>query len=166
MKTLSEINAEAKKFAPDNGDRQFGFVQGVRWILTGHYYREANMFQDAEPPTGNPIIDIGRAPTFEEWWDAYDYKKGRKKAEEKWNRLKPIEKIACMKAVRKYVASTIKAGEPQDRHNFKPYRLHPLTYLNGARWEDEIEEPVNHEQQRIQRLAQRTANLISSAYHQ
>lgn len=161
MKTLAEINAEAKRFAPDNEAMQEAFVQGARYALTGRYYKEANMYPDLAQFGECTISHVEEPPTFDEFWNAYDYKKGRKKAEEKWNRLKPVEKIACIKAVPKYVASTIKAGEPQDRRNFKPYRLHPLTYLNGARWEDEIEEHVNYEQQRTISLASKAARILS-----
>lgn len=170
MKTLAEINAEAKNYSPDCEALQDAFVAGARWMASGRYYKPAELFSEPQPvdlevQETEPIVRLkdGLIPTFDEFWNAYDYKKGRKKAEEKWNRLKPFEKIACMKAVPKYVASTIKAGEPQDHKNYKPYRAHPLTYLNGARWEDEIEEHVNYEQQRTISLASKAARILSGA---
>jgi predicted metallopeptidase len=67
-------------------------------------------------------------PTFEDFWQAYDYKKSKKKAQQKWNRLSVDEKIAIMEHVPMYIKST-----PD-----KQYRKHPTTYLNGECWEDEI----------------------------
>nr|WP_297653318.1 hypothetical protein [uncultured Prevotella sp.] len=166
MKTLKEINAESKKYAPDDEGKREAFVQGARYALTGRYYKEASMYPDLAVLGECTISHVEEAPSFEDFWNAYDYKKGRKKSEEKWNRLSFSEKVACMKAIPEYVASTIKAGQPQDNRNYKPYRAHPLTYLNGARWEDEIETPTSNEQQRAQRLAERTRNLINSAFQQ
>jgi hypothetical protein len=74
------------------------------------------------------IVPKDETPTFEEWWDAYQKKRGRKKAEAKWNKLKPTQKLACMKATPAYVMST-----PDVQ-----YRKDPMTYLNGECWNDEI----------------------------
>lgn len=74
------------------------------------------------------IVPKDVTPTFEEWWDAYQKKRGRKKAEAKWNKLKPTQKLACMKATPAYVMST-----PDVQ-----YRKDPMTYLNGECWNDEI----------------------------
>lgn len=74
------------------------------------------------------IVPQDETPTFDEWWDAYQKKRGRKKAEAKWNKLKPTQKVACMKATPAYVMST-----PDVQ-----YRKDPMTYLNGECWNDEI----------------------------
>lgn len=159
MKTLKEINAEAKNFAPDNEDKRIGFVEGARWILTGRCYKEANMYPDLAKLGQCTILRIEEDPSFDDWWNAYGKKRGRKKVEAKWNKLPHADKIACMQATPAYVAST-----PD-----KQYRLDPLTYLNGERWNDEIiskENGQNHEQQRNIERAQRAARLLSSAYRQ
>lgn len=79
-------------------------------------------------PRVNVIVPQDETPTFDEWWNAYQKKRGRKKAEAKWNKLKPTQKVACMKATPAYVMST-----PDVQ-----YRKDPMTYLNGECWNDEI----------------------------
>lgn len=138
-------------------------------MVTGKYYKEKPMFPKVDefetvdlhetlPPLASVIV-----PTFQDFWDAYAYKKGRKKAEEKWNKLKPKEKVACMKAVPAYVENTMIPGSVSDGSR-KQYRMHPLTYLNGARWEDEIYPVQSNEQQRANNLAAKAARILGSDY--
>ena len=169
MKTLREIHAEANRYAPDNEALREAFVNGARFMATGKYYKEKPMFpKENEVETVDlqitvPIEDSIIVPTFQDFWDAYAYKKGRKKAEEKWNKLKPKEKVACVRAVPAYVANTVIPGSTSDGTK-KQYRMHPLTYLNGARWEDEIYPVQNHEQQRAINLTAKAARILGSDY--
>mgnify|MGYP006935832604 FL=1 len=169
MKTLKEAIAEANKYAPDNEAMRDAFVNGARFMATCKYYKEKPMFPKVDefetvdlhetlPPLASVI-----APTFQDFWDAYAYKKGRKKAEEKWNKLKPKEKVACMRAVPAYVENTMIPGSVSDGSR-KQYRMHPLTYLNGARWEDEIYPVQSNEQQRANNLAAKAARILGSDY--
>lgn len=169
MKTLKEIHAEANRYAPDNEALRDAFVNGARFMATGKYYKEKSMFpKENEVETVDlqvtvPIEDGIIVPTFKDFWDAYAYKKGRKKAEEKWNKLKPKEKVACMKAVPAYVENTMIPCSVSDGSR-KQYRMHPLTYLNGARWEDEIYPVQSNEQQRANNLAAKAARILGSDY--
>lgn len=169
MKTLKEIHAEANRYAPDNEALREAFVNGARFMATGKYYKEKPMFpKENEVETVDlqitvPIEDSIIVPTFQDFWDAYAYKKGRKKAEEKWNKLKAKEKVACVRAVPAYVANTVIPGSTSDGTK-KQYRMHPLTYLNGARWEDEIYPVQNHEQQRAINLTAKAARILGSDY--
>lgn len=169
MKTLKVIYAEANRYAPDNEALREAFVNGARFMATGKYYKEKPMFpKENEVETVDlqitvPIEDGIIVPTFQDFWDAYAYKKGRKKAEEKWNKLKPKEKVACVRAVPAYVANTVIPGSTSDGTR-KQYRMHPLTYLNGARWEDEIYPVQNHEQQRAINLTAKAARILGSDY--
>lgn len=169
MKTLKEVIAEANRYAPDNEALREAFVQGARFMTTGRYYKEKPMFPKVDefetvdlhetlPPLAGVI-----APTFQDFWDAYAYKKGRKKAEEKWNKLKLSEKVACMKAVPAYVENTIIPGSVYTGTK-KQFRMHPLTYLNGARWEDEIYPVQSYEQQRAIDLTAKAARILGSDY--
>ncbi len=169
MKTLKEVIAESNNYAPDNEALRDAFVNGARFMATGKYYKEKPMFPKVDefetvdshetlPPLASVIT-----PTFQDFWDAYAYKKGRKKAEEKWNRLKPHEKVACMQAVPAYVANTVIPGSVSNGSR-KQYRMHPLTYLNGARWEDEIYPVQSNEQQRANNLAAKAARILGSDY--
>lgn len=168
MKTFIEIIKAAKEYS-DQIPLQDAFREGARYAVTGKYYKEKTIFPKVDefetvdlhetlPPLASVIV-----PTFQDFWDAYAYKKGRKKSEEKWNKLKLQEKVACLKAVPAYVANTVIPGSTSDGTR-KQYRMHPLTYLNGARWEDEIYPVQNHEQQRDINLTAKAARILGSDY--
>lgn len=169
MKTLKEVHEEAMKYAPDNEEVRDAFVNGARFMVTGSYYNEKPMFpkvgelENVDLRVTVPIENSAIIPTFDEFWNAYAYKKGRKNAEEKWNRLKPLEKVACMKAVPAYVENTMIPGS-SPTNTKKQFRMHPLTYLNGARWEDEIYPVQNNEQQRAINLTAKAARILGSDY--
>lgn len=169
MKTLKEVIAEANKYAPDNEAMRDAFVNGARFMASGKYYKEHTMFpKEDEVETVDlqvtvPAEDGIIVPSFDEFWCAYSYKKGRKKAEEKWNKLKPKEKIACMKAVPAYVENTMIPGSAPTGTK-KQFRMHPLTYLNGARWEDVIYPVQSYEQQRAIDLTAKAARILGSDY--
>ncbi|ULG72988.1 replication protein [Macrococcus brunensis] len=75
---------------------------------------------------------------FNEWWNAYNKKIGRKKAEDKFRQcVKKHGFDAVMNGTRKYLA-TIKD---------KQFQKHPLTFLNGEHYNDEYETIVNPGQQ-------------------
>lgn len=169
MKTLKEVHEEAMKYAPDNEEVRDAFVNGARFMVTGSYYKEKPMFpkvgelENVDLRATVPIEDSAIIPAFDDFWNAYAYKKGRKKAEEKWNRLKPLEKLACMKAVPAYVENTMIPGSAPTNTK-KQFRMHPLTYLNGARWEDVIYPVQNNEQQRAINLTAKAARILGSDY--
>jgi uncharacterized protein YdaU (DUF1376 family) len=65
---------------------------------------------------------------FEEFWDLYDYKKSRDKAEKAWKTLNKEEKALALQHAPVYAKST-----PD-----KQFRKHPTTYLNNKSFNDEI----------------------------
>lgn len=154
MKTLKEIHAEAKKYAPNDESKQDAFVQGARYALTGKYYKEADMYPELAQLGQCTILHVEEPPSFEDWWNAYAKKRGRKRAYLKWCKLSHADKVACMKATPAYVESTPDVT----------YRKDPLTYLNGECWNDEIIIKQDNEQQRNIKRAQRAARLVASAY--
>lgn len=66
--------------------------------------------------------------TFEDFWNLYDKKVGRKKCIQKWKRIKEDDKELIMEHLPDYIEST-----PN-----KQYRKNPETYLNGECWHDEV----------------------------
>lgn len=162
MKTLKEIHSEANKYSKSE-PLQEAFVAGARWALTGRYYKPSELFNNnTEVETADSEVEEEQKqmlvfePPFEEWWNAYNKKRGRKKAEAKWKKLSLNDKVACMKATPFYVAST---PDPV-------YRKDPLTYLDGECWNDEIIQKQDYEQQRNIQRSERAARLIASAYYQ
>lgn len=82
---------------------------------------ETKSGEKGEPARANEI-------PFESFWDLYDKKVGRPKAEKKWAGLSKKDRLAVMEYIPKY-----KAAQPEKR-----YRKHPTTFLNNRAWEDEI----------------------------
>lgn len=100
-----------------------------------------------EPPTTNkrlkeikevkikdiktPISPKGESVRFEEFWNLYPVKNGRKACEQKWRKRK-LDDIAD-KIIQKLVVQV----EEDDKWQ-RGFAPNPLTYINQDRWEDEI----------------------------
>jgi len=67
-------------------------------------------------------------PSFEDFWNLYDYKQNKPKSTTAWNKLKQKDKEAIISYLPMYIEST-----PD-----KSFRKHPTTFLNNRGWEDEI----------------------------
>ena len=86
MKTFVEIIKAAKEYS-DQIPLQDAFREGARYAVTGKYYKEKQMFpkvgelENVDLRVTVPIENSAIIPTFDEFWNAYAYKKGRKKAE-------------------------------------------------------------------------------------
>lgn len=149
MKTLKETNKAAQGYS-DQEPLQDAFREGARYALTGKYYKPAELFNQ----TIQDAVFEGQNDSFEDWWQMYGKKRGKKKAKQKWDKLTKAQQVACLYATPDYVAST------PDR----TYRKDPLTYLNGECWNDEIILKQNHEQQRTNNLAAKAARILGSDY--
>lgn len=149
MKTLKEINKAALGYS-DQEPLQDAFREGARYALTGKYYKPVDLFNQ----TIQDAVFEGQNDSFEDWWQMYGKKRGKKKAKQKWDKLTVEQQTACLIATPAYVAST------PDR----TYRKDPLTYLNGECWNDEIILKQNHEQQRANNLAAKAARILGSDY--
>ena len=75
--------------------------------------------------------------SFDEFWKQYPRKIAKRVAEKSWLRLKKEEQDAALEALQTHLEYWRKAGTE------KEYIPHPSTWLNQARWEDEIEMPVD-----------------------
>ena len=72
---------------------------------------------------------------FEEWWDAYDKKDGKKVARQKWNlalKKKGVTQDLLIEATHRYINHLKAKGKHPD------YTKNPTTWLNGEHWNDEI----------------------------
>lgn len=149
MKTLKEINKAALGYS-DQEPLQDAFREGARYALTGKYYKPVELFNQ----TIQDAVFEGQNDSFEDWWQMYGKKRGKKKAKQKWDKLTVEQQTACLIATPAYVAST------PDR----TYRKDPLTYLKGECWNDEIILKQNHEQRRANNLAAKAARILGSDY--
>ena len=57
-----------------------------------------------------PLTPSDEGVTFEQFWDAYDYKKSKKAAERAWNRLSKADKKAAMNAIQVYKQDCVRCG--------------------------------------------------------
>lgn len=74
--------------------------------------------------------------SFEDFWAKYPRKVSRKVAEQSWKRLKESEREAAIDALPNHIRYWELRGTEKE---FIP---HASTWLNQARWEDEIEMPA------------------------
>ena len=77
-------------------------------------------------------LSNAREERFEIWWNLYDKKVEREKARKKWLTLSDEDQQKCINVAPHYVKA----------ETDKKFRKNPLTYLNGACWNDEI---IEHE---------------------
>jgi uncharacterized protein YdaU (DUF1376 family) len=94
----------------------------------------ADTTHNPQPTYKDKTPNVQTASRFDEWWDAYDLKKNRKKALEIWKRRK-LDGMAD-----ELIA------DAQNRHQHdadwkRGFQPHPTTYLNGDRWNDELATP-------------------------
>lgn len=84
---------------------------------------------DKESIIKKPIVRLDKSDeTFEEFWNTYNKKQGRKKCLSKWKRLTLKDRVAIMKFLPSYIKAT-----PDIK-----YRQHPYTFLNSETWNDEL----------------------------
>lgn len=66
--------------------------------------------------------------SFSDFWEAYGKKTGRKKAEQKYTKVKEADRALIRERLPGYIATTPNVQ----------YRKNPLTWLNGECWNDEL----------------------------
>ena len=72
---------------------------------------------------------------FEEWWDAYGKKDGKKAAQRKWRlalKKKGVTQDLLIEATHRYISHLKAKGKYPD------FAKNPTTWLNGEHWDDEI----------------------------
>lgn len=83
---------------------------------------------------------------FDEFWNLYNHKVGKRKAEQKWKRIPQSLHPTIMAHVKLYVEATPDVT----------YRKHPTTYLTGEHWNDDIQsndsETMNYDQWRAKHV--------------
>lgn len=81
------------------------------------------------------IENMGRpeenAATFDDFWTLYPKRMAKRDAEKAWARISTADRMDALVALVKWRRVWLARGEMQ-------YVPHPATWLNGARWEDEL----------------------------
>ena len=86
--------------------------------------------EDSTPKA--PSTEDPEAPTFEQFWEAYAYKRDRRSAERAWKRLSAADRRAACEGIAAYRADC-EACERQ--------MMYAQGYLNRRRWEDDFTTP-------------------------
>jgi DNA-binding transcriptional ArsR family regulator len=74
----------------------------------------------------------GTNGAFERFWKAYPVKRNKKKAKDAWQRK-------CLNDKADELIADVETRTKKDPQWLKGYIPHATTYINGERWEDEIE---------------------------
>lgn len=86
-----------------------------------------------------PIVPQGGGSdsvySFDEFWDDYGKKIGKEKCKKKYAKISEKNRKKIMQQLPYYLASTPNTT----------YRKHPLTWLNGKHWEDDVSSLTNPE---------------------
>jgi len=123
-KRLNERNIKSQK-ARESADKRWNNTNAMQSHSEGNAIKERKGKEINEKKVNKVnIID----EQFEEFWDLYDYKKSRDKAEKAWKTLNKEEKALALQHAPVYAQST-----PD-----KQFRKHPTTYLNNKSFNDEI----------------------------
>lgn len=109
---------------PQSPDDLSGSQQGQLDLL---HEAMDNVESDASTETG--------LEGFDEAWDRYAYKTGKKAAQRAWKRLSMADRRAAWTAMPAYLSRTDPAGL-----GGKTIRAHMSSWINGRRWEDEEQE--------------------------
>ena len=83
----------------------------------------------------HPTLGGALSTTFAEFYQAYPRKMARKEAERAWNRMAPEERERAVAALPNHVRYWEASNTARE---FIPY---PASWLNGARYDDDIEMP-------------------------
>ncbi|WP_454676478.1 hypothetical protein [Achromobacter marplatensis] len=86
-------------------------------------------------PTENSARSPRAAQDFADFWAIFPRRVGKRDAEKAWAKLRPQDRAAAIEAMPKHVEYWNACGRERE------HIPHPATWLNGARWDDEIELP-------------------------
>ncbi|MEN9360201.1 MAG: hypothetical protein RL095_1736 [Verrucomicrobiota bacterium] len=90
-----------------------------------------------EKPPGKPAREVGYSTDFESFWEQYPRKVGKGEAWKAWQaRAKPLPAPETL-----LTALGQASVSEQWRRDGGKYIPHPATWLNGRRWEDQMQSP-------------------------
>lgn len=123
-----------------NAERQKKYRERLKISIKPRNDSNTDQSNDSNARVDKKRIDKKRVDkdnnqiTFLTFWNLYPKKVEKQKAEQKWRRLSPETQAVILKDL----PERIKSDQWQ-----KGFILNPMTYLNGERWNDEIQLPKN-----------------------
>jgi len=127
-----EFNAELRRRSGDNSLSISNVSNSDRSDLPGSDCGKVDNSGKKVLPRG------GHAPeAFAAFWEQYPVKKGKVHAQKAWNALKANSELVST------IMHDLSNRKQNDRQWVEGFVPHASTYLNGQRWEDEIEPLTN-----------------------
>jgi hypothetical protein len=129
LKGMSKFAYLSQKFSIDS--QVLGYETKTKEKLTpsvGGSVGGSEQEKEKEKEKVQLSIDLDLYPTFNDFWNLYDYKKDLETTKKKWNKLSQKEKELIMAYIPQYKLST-----PN-----KEFRKYPSTFLNQKTYKDEI----------------------------
>lgn len=99
----------------------------IRWMLSQIPAQVDDVAQVFETRLFE-ITTVSKPVSFDQFWEAYDYKVGRKKAENVWEKMTEAQLAKAFTAIKPYNYHL--ATNPRAK-------LHPETYLRNERYNDD-----------------------------
>ena len=89
------------------------------------------LVDEAEPQRTTATVEEGSpvAPSFQQFWDAYAYKRDRHSAERAWQRLSAADRLAAYNGIAAYRADCAACQRQM---------MYAVRYLSHRRWEDDF----------------------------
>jgi hypothetical protein len=129
-KLLIAVEREIKRVPKDILDFFIGFGYPIDTLSIPSMDMDRERDKDMEVESVSKIPDYGQE--FETFWKQYPNKKAKPVAERAWLKMRPVlETVLTSLALQKQSDQWTRDGGK--------YIPHPATWLNGKRWEDEVE---------------------------
>ena len=94
---------------------------------------QTTLFQELREENESSTVNQGeatpKAPSFEQFWEAYAYKRDRRSAERAWNRMSLADRRAAFEGIQRY---------KDDCAAYNRQMMYAQGYLNRRRWEDDL----------------------------
>ena len=129
---VDNLTSPTGSTAPEGADSVCSLCLGYQWTHGNQCERcngtgkepVVNSELTTEPPKADKPLNV----PFDDFWNLYGKKVGRKKSETRWKRLSNKDRTAIMEHLPNYIRNT-----PDVQ-----YRKNPETYLNSESWNDEL----------------------------
>jgi len=138
MKSKFPAPPETDKFTEPSNDGQ----------VTDNGRRETKRNEtEVETESEGAVAQVCVWPTFDDFWDKYDKKKGKPKSEELWKKIDQVAREKIMIHLDLY------------RLIEKQYRKDPERYLKNKSWEDEV--IINNQSNGAGKISKRESETIA-----
>jgi hypothetical protein len=135
---LNELYRKRREQQPVKPDIRVVIDAGNSECLAGNPAKESKGKERREEKkelSSPPEKPAAMLVSFETFWKAYPIKSGKKKAFEKWKKLKPTPKL--LQTILAAIDAQLK-WRRNAHGQFRPEWPHPTTWLNGERWNDNL----------------------------